>query len=185
MKRVVLYSLFLAVGMALAVSQLRAADIIAGPLKAQWEITRGLVVGMVEAVPESKWGYKPTPEVRSFREQFTHLISENFYYMSMVADDKAPDRAKLEALTNRDEIIKTLKDSYDYGAKALSALTDQKATEMITIRGQQVPRWTAALYNLTDNMDHYGNLVVYVRLNGMVPPRTAARAAQPAAQPAK
>jgi len=171
--------------MSLAAAQLRAADTIAGPLKAQWEITRGLIVGMVENVPEAKWDFKPTPEVRSFRDQFTHLISENFNYMSMIAGDKPPDRAKLEALKGRDEIIKAIKDSYDYGAKALDSLTDAKATEVINIRGQQVPRWTAALYNLTDNMDHYGNLVVYVRLNGMVPPKTASRAAQPAPQPSK
>ena len=48
--------------------------------------------------------------------------------------------------------------------------------------GQQQARWAPILANLIDNMDHYGNLVVYVRLNGMVPPRTAARQAAPPPQ---
>jgi hypothetical protein len=55
-------------------------------------------------------------------------------------------------------------------------MTDATAVEKITMRGKPVVRWYPALYNIQDSMDHYGNLVVYVRLNGLVPPRTAAAA---------
>jgi uncharacterized damage-inducible protein DinB len=179
MKRLVACSFLLGLTVVLGTVQLRAADSqLWGPLRAQWEMTRNLVMGMAEAIPEAKYDYKPTPEVRTFRGQLTHLVSENNFYMSMVAGDKPPDRAKYEALQTRDEILKALKDSYDYGTKALANLTDEKAMETITARRQQVPRWTAALYNITDNMDHYGQLVVYMRLNGMVPPSTAARQSQ-------
>ena len=179
MKRRVVCSFLLGVTVVLGTVQFGAADSrIWGPLRAQWELTRNLIMGMAEAIPEAKYDYKPTPEVRTFREQLIHLVSENNYYMSMVAGDKPPDRSKYEALKTRDEILKALKDSYDYGTKALADLTDEKAMETITARGQQVPRWTAALYNITDNMDHYGNLVVYMRLNGIVPPSTTARQAQ-------
>lgn len=51
---------------------------------------------------------------------------------------------------------------------------------MVAFRNNQVPRWQPILAVIVDKMDHYGNLVVYVRLNGMVPPRTAARQAPPA-----
>ena len=157
---------------------LRAADNIVGPLRTQWGLTKDMIVNLAESIPESKYDYKPTPEVRTFREQLTHIISENMNYMSTVAGDPAPDRAKLEALQKRDEIMKALRDSYAYGEKTLAALTDEKAVEKIMMRGQSVVRWYPVLYNIQDNMDHYGNLVVYVRLNGMVPPKTAARQAQ-------
>ena len=52
------------------------------PLKTQWENTRNLVEGIVAQVPEGKYDFRPTPEVRSFREQFTHLIGENFRFMA-------------------------------------------------------------------------------------------------------
>jgi uncharacterized damage-inducible protein DinB len=145
------------------------------PVKTQWENTRTLVEGLVAQVPEDKYDFKPTPEVRSFREQFTHLIGENFRFMAQAAGETAPmETSAIDALKGRDEIIKALKESYDYGAKVWAGMTDQKAMEMIPGRGgQQQARWAPILTNIVDNMDHYGNLVVYVRLNGMVPARTA------------
>ena len=146
------------------------------PLKTQWESTRTLVEGIVGQVPEDKYGFKPTPEVRSFLDQFHHLISENYRFMSQAAGEAAPvGNAAIEQIKSRDEIVKALKDSYDYGAKVWAGMDDKKAMEMIAGRGgQQQMRWAVILYNVIDNMDHYGNLVVYVRLNGMVPGRTAA-----------
>jgi hypothetical protein len=68
-------------------------------------------------------------------------------------------------------VVKALRESYDYGAKVWAGLTEEKALEMIEVRGQKVQRWSAILGAIQDNMNHYGNLVVYVRLNGLVPPR--------------
>ena len=179
MRRLLICSIVLGAFAAVGGQQLRAAesatkDRIVGPLRTQWEMTKGLVLGIAEIIPESKYDYRPTPEVRTFRDQLTHLVSENMYYVSMVAGDPPPDRAKIEAMRSRDEILKALKDSYDYGTKTLANLTDDKASELIDLRGQKVQRWYASLYNIQDNMDHYGNLVVYVRLNNMKPPRPPA-----------
>jgi uncharacterized damage-inducible protein DinB len=160
----------------LSTATAQAADDIVGPLRTQWGITRDLVVNLVQIMPEEKYDYKPTPAIRSFRENVAHLIFENYNFMSMVAGDPAPDKAKFEALKSRDDLMKALSDSYAFGERTLAALTDTKAVEKITMRGQSVVRWYPALYNIQDSMDHYGNLVVYVRLNGLVPPRTAAAA---------
>jgi uncharacterized damage-inducible protein DinB len=145
------------------------------PVKTQWDNTRTLVEGIVAQVPEDTYDFRPTPEVRSFREQFTHLIGENFRFMAQAAGETAPmETSAIDALKGRDEIIKALKESYDYGAKVWAGMTDQTAMEMIPGRGgQQQARWAPILANIIDNIDHYGNLVVYVRLNGMVPGRTA------------
>ena len=183
MKRRLLYCFVLVVAMALTAAQSQAADNqVVGPLRTQWENTKNLIVGMAEAIPEAKYDYKPTPEVRSFREQLVHLAGENHTYMGTAAGDKPMDRAAFEGLKSREEIIQALKDSYDNGTKFLATLTDEKALEAIPFRNGQMPRWAIIMANLMDNMDHYGNLVVYVRLNGMVPPRTASRAAAPAAK---
>jgi uncharacterized damage-inducible protein DinB len=158
----------------------RAQTSFLEPLKAQWENTRALVLRMAEAIPEEKYDFKPTPEVRSFRDQLTHLVGENYMFMGMVVGERPAEGSRADSLKSKDEILKALKESYDYGAKVWSGLTEQKALEMMPGRGgQQVQRWTPILANIVDNMDHYGNLVVYVRLNGMVPPRTADRPAPP------
>ena len=87
--------------------------------------------------------------------------------------------AAINQLKSRDEIVKALAESYEYGAKVWAGMDDKKAMEMVPGRGgQQQMRLAAILSNIVDNNDHYGNLVVYVRLNGMVPGRTAARQQQ-------
>jgi uncharacterized damage-inducible protein DinB len=163
----------------ISIATARAADDnIVGPLRAQWGMTRDLVVNLVQVMPEDKYDYKPTPEIRSFRENVAHLILENYTFMSLVAGDPPPDKAKIDALKSRDELTKALAESYAFGERTLAALTDAKAVEKVTMRGQSVLRWYPVLYNIQDSMDHYGNLVVYVRLNGLVPPRTAAAKAK-------
>jgi uncharacterized damage-inducible protein DinB len=150
------------------------------PLKTQWDSTRTLLEGLVAQVPEDLYDFRPTPEIRSFREQFTHLIDENFRFMAQAAGEPPPmEKSAIEQLKGRDDILKALKESYDYGAKVWTGMTEQKAMEMIPGRGgQQQLRWAPILVQIVDNMNHYGNLVVYVRLKGMVPARTAERQQQ-------
>lgn len=176
MKRFLVCSFVVIAMIALGSPSVPAADnAFLAPLLAQWETTRTYVVALAELIPEAKYDYQPTPIVRTFREQLTHIVGENYNYMSMIAGVEPPDRAKFDKLKTRDEILKALKDSYDYGAKALASLTEQKAAEPISIRGTPTLRWAAALYNIADNMDHYGNLVTYARINGISPPRSEGR----------
>ena len=143
------------------------------PAKATWESTRNLVIGLVEVMPEDKYDFRPTPSVRTFRENVVHLVGENYLFFGRVAGENPGNPA--QNLKSRDELLKALRESYDYGAKVWAGLTEEKALEMIEVRGQKVQRWSAILGAIQDNMNHYGNLVVYIRLNGLVPPRSAGR----------
>ena len=143
------------------------------PAKATWDSTRNLVTGIVELMPEDKYDFRPTPNVRTFRDNVIHLVAENYLFFGRVAGENLGNPA--QNLKSRDELIKALKESYEYGAKVWAGLTEEKALEMIEVRGQKVQRWSAILGAIQDNMNHYGNLVVYARLNGLVPPRSAAR----------
>ena len=143
------------------------------PAKATWESTRNLVIGIVEVMPEDKYDFRPTPSVRTFRDNIIHLVAENYLFFGRVAGENLGNPA--QNLKSRDELLKALRESYDYGAKVWAGLTEEKALEMIEVRGQKVQRWSAILGAIQDNMNHYGNLVVYVRLNGLVPPRSAGR----------
>jgi uncharacterized damage-inducible protein DinB len=173
MKRVVMCCFLWGAAVVLAGVPVRAADNFAGPLKAQWENIRNNIVKSVEAVPEDKYDYRPVPGVRSFRELFLHIADENYFFMGRVSGEKAGASGTPKT---RAEIVKALNDSYDYGAKILDGMTDEKAVEMVPgPGGRQMQRWAIALANIADNMDHYGNLVVYMRLNGIVPPSSAPR----------
>jgi uncharacterized damage-inducible protein DinB len=146
------------------------------PTKATWESTRALVLGIADAVPEDKYDFKPTPAVRTAREVLIHLIGENYFFFSRVSGDNLGSNTRFDSLKSRAEILKALQESYDYGSRVWEGLTEEKALEMVAGRGgQQVQRWSAILGAIQDNMNHYGNLVVYLRLNGIVPPRSVQR----------
>ena len=144
------------------------------PARATWESTRLLVLGLIEAMPEDKYDFKPTPTVRSFREVVVHLVGENYLFFGRVAGENLGNPA--QNLKTREELLKALRESYAYGEKVWGDLTEEKALQMVEGRsGQKVQRWSAILLAIQDNMNHYGNLVVYLRLNGLVPPRSAGR----------
>jgi len=160
------------VGSAAAQSSFPATSFLTSA-KATWESTRNLVIGIVEIMPEDKYDFKPTPDVRTFRDNVIHLVGENYLFFGRVSGENLGNPA--QNLKSRDELIKALRESYDYGAKVWAGLTEAKALEMIEVRDQKVQRWSAILGAIQDNMNHYGNLVVYVRLNDLVPPRSAGR----------
>jgi len=146
------------------------------PTKATWDSVRTLVLGIADSMPEDKYDFKPTPAVRTFREVLVHLIGENYTFFSRVSGESLGSNARFDSLKSRAEILKALRESYDYGAGVWAGLTEEKALEMVAGRGgQPTQRWAAILGVIQDNMNHYGNLVVYLRLNGIVPPRSAPR----------
>src|ERR1041384_6976599 len=115
----------------MSITTARAADNIVGPLRTQWGITRDLVVNLVQIMPEEKYDYRPTPDIRSFREIVAHLILEKHSFMNLVAGEPPPDKAKIDALKSRDELTKALAESYAFGERTLAALPDAQAVEQI------------------------------------------------------
>ena len=171
--RIVLFAFVLFGTAGMAAAQGSAPTSFLTPAKTTWESTRDLVIGIVEVMPEDKYDFKATPALRSFRENVIHLVAENYLFFGRVAGENLGNPA--QNLKTRAELIKALRDSYEYGAKVWAGLSEEKALEMIEVRGQKVQRWSPILGAIQDNMNHYGNLVIYVRLNGLVPPRSAGR----------
>jgi hypothetical protein len=96
------------------------------PTKATWESTRTLVLGIAELFPEDKYDFKPTPAVRTLRENLIHLIGENYFFFSKVSGETLPNNSRFNALKSRDEILKELRASYDYDAKVWDSLTEER-----------------------------------------------------------
>ena len=152
-----------------------AAGSVAEELQKQWDFVRNTVLAVAAAIPEDKYDYRPTPEVRSFREQLTHIVDETLMYTSLAAGKKS-DRNFPQTLQRKDEIRKALAEAYGNGDKLLAGFTDQQLLELVPGRGgEPQTRMSLLVFNILDNMDHYGNLVVYMRVNRLVPPRTADR----------
>jgi uncharacterized damage-inducible protein DinB len=125
------------------------------------------IMKSAEAMPESKYSYRPTKDVRSFAEIVNH-VADISYYLCSNAKGEAPP-ATPTAKVSKTEIIAYLKGSFDYCDGAYSGFTDAHLNDPADFWGHK----TNKMFILTQagNHDalHYGNLVTYMRLNGLEP----------------
>lgn len=141
------------------------------------------IVGAAEAMPEDKFYF--TPEnlgikdsefkgVRSFAAQIKHLATDNFAIWSPVTGEAL--RADItdvngpESIKTKADILKFLKESFALGHKAIATLTEKNAMDMLDFRGSKLPRLDLVFYALTHSNEHYGQMVVYLRMCGIIPP---------------
>jgi hypothetical protein len=138
-------------------------------------------VPLAEAVPADKYSFAPTggefKGVRTFAQQVTHTAAVMYMVSAALLGEKNPSEAGPgengpASLKSKDDIVKYLKDAFAYAHKAMGAITDQNATELITpaFGTRKTPRLAIANENIWHPFDHYGQMVVYARMNGIVPP---------------
>jgi uncharacterized damage-inducible protein DinB len=132
------------------------------------------IVGAADAMPADKYNFAPTQGefkgVRTFGQQVKHLAESNYDFFENWNVPGAVKEADIEKLTSKDDIVKALKDSFTYAHSALSTIT---AANAFTIEGSGERKWTRggmAAFCIAHSMDHYGQMVVYLRMNGIVPP---------------
>ena len=139
-------------------------------LKAQAETIRGFVLRTAEKVPEDLYGFKPTPEVRSLGAVIGHVADGNNLLCGMANGDKvAPNQAN-EKKTTRADLVAALKASFAACDKVFESTTDANATTPVDFFGQKQTRLGMLAFTTSHMWEHYGNLVTYMRLKGIVPP---------------
>jgi uncharacterized damage-inducible protein DinB len=157
------------------------AETAAGEVQSPSEVYGGMlkrlseqVVGAAEAMPAEKYDFAPTAGkfdgVRTFGAQVQHLAEANYFFFSGFGLSGAPDDAKLKALKSKDELVQALKDSFAYAQKGIDTMTPQNAFATVGAGKMQMTRAGWATICLAHSMDHYGQMVEYLRMNGIVPP---------------
>jgi uncharacterized damage-inducible protein DinB len=135
-----------------------------------WEPMIGYITAVAEELPESKYSFKPTAEVRSFGEMFGHVAGAQYMFCAAALGE--PPRQENDIEKNKKskaDLVAALKASTEYCNKAY-ALDDRAAQGKIKLFGQERSRLHALGMNATHDAEHYGNLVTYLRINKMVPP---------------
>jgi len=126
---------------------------------------------IADAMPEDKFGYKSTPAQRSYGEQILHVAGANNMLFKALGSKAAAPTMNPKA-TAKAEILKALADSYDYGMAAVTEQTD--ATMLQSVQGPAFlgasTRARIVYFVQNHAMDIYGQMAVYLRLNGIVPP---------------
>jgi uncharacterized damage-inducible protein DinB len=131
---------------------------------------------MAEDFPEDKYEFKPKPEQRSFREQLLHVADTNYFFTNPVEDKKAPTQEDFskDKLKSKAEVAAYVKKSFADGAAAIKAKGDAGLNSLVVdpYANQQV-RVIDFAYGFAEHSgEHYGQLVVYYRLSGLVPPES-------------
>ena len=139
------------------------------------------LVPLVEAMPADKMSFAPTQGefkgARTFGQQATHVASVVYLVSAAALGEKNPvDMGESEngpaSLKSKDAIVKYVKDAFVYGHKAMQSLTEKNLTEPVAspFGKGKMARVAAATIAVWHSFDHYGQMAVYARMNGIIPP---------------
>ncbi|MGD0965503.1 MAG: DinB family protein [Candidatus Acidiferrales bacterium] len=145
--------------------------------------TRNNLIKSAESFPDELYGMRPGPqkEVRNYGQIVGHVANFNYRWCSQAKGEKNPHEGNdLEKITTKAELVKALQDAFSYCDPVYAGMTDASGLEVIPItqengRPAQVPRMSLLIQNHAHNNEHYGNLVTYMRIKGIVPPSSQRR----------
>jgi uncharacterized damage-inducible protein DinB len=129
------------------------------------------VLKSAQEMPEENYSFKPVPTVRSFGQLVAHVADAQYEFCGPIAGDTSRKPGSIEkTVTSKAALIQALQEAYAYCDKAISGMTDAQGTEMVSFFGRNAPKLSLFNFNVAHNMEHYGNMVTYLRIKGLVPP---------------
>ena len=162
---------------------------IASAIDREISLVEKEVLEAAEAMPEDKFDFSPEKlnipgsdykGVRTFGEQLKHIAASNYLIWSPITGEKPPDNVNdgkgPDNMKAKADIIKYVKDSFAFGHKSVATLNSSNLVEPITSKsGRQTTRLFQATFAPAHCFDHYGQLIEYLRMNGIVPPASRGR----------
>lgn len=140
-------------------------------------------MGVAKAMPADKYSFAPAAGtfaasqgakfdgVRTFAQEISHVTLANYYFASKILGEKMPvDPKTINGLTSKDELLKAAGDSFAYAHKALASITTENAYVAIDGADGLHSRSVLASFISAHGYDHYGQMVEYLRMNGIIPP---------------
>jgi hypothetical protein len=157
-----------------------AQNPVSDSLRGSWDSVKRNIKESAELMPEGNYSFKPTPDVRSFGEILAHVAGASFELCASAKNEPAPftEDAFLGKMTTKAQIMKVTTDAIMYCDGAFAAVTDGNAGEMVVQPfggSKRTTRINSLIGQIGHDNEHYGNLVTYFRLKGMVPPSSRKR----------
>ena len=150
------------------------ANPMSSGVRTAWDGVKRNLTRSAEQMPEADYAFRPVNTVRTFGQILAHVAGANYVFCSAAKGEKSPhaEDAFEKSATTRAQIIKALADSMAYCDGAIAALDDKRAAETVELpfgMGKGA-RALPLMLNTGHLQEHYGNLVTYFRIKGMVPP---------------
>jgi len=135
------------------------------------------ILKSAEKIPENLWSYQPTPQVRTMGQLFAHVADGQYEFCGSASQDKNAAKDVEKTAKTKAEIVAALKTAFAYCDATYAKMTDASAAELVSFFGQQSTRLGIMDFNIAHTMEHYGNLVTYMRLKNIVPPSSETQSA--------
>ncbi len=139
------------------------------------DMAKNNILRSAEKMPEENYSFKPTPEVRSFGQLLGHIADAQYLFCSAVLGKPNPAPGIEKSKTSKADLIAALKDAFAYCDSAYTGLTDAQLAEKVKFFGREQTKSTVLSFNTAHNNEHYGNIVTYLRMKGIVPPSSERR----------
>ena len=129
-------------------------------------------------MPEDKYSFAPTAGefkgVRTFAQQVKHVAAVNYVFGGAILGEKPPidpnEENGPDSIKSKADIMKFLKDSFAYLHKAVTSVTDKNELDTLELFGSKMTKIGVAAFSTAHPFDHYGQMVEYLRMNGIIPP---------------
>ncbi len=138
--------------------------------KGFYSMVQSNIVKAAEKMPEENYSFKPTPDVRTFGQLVGHVADAQYHFCATVSGAKGPDGSIEKTKTSKADLVQALKDSVAFCNAAYDGLSDADAVAPMKFMGFQATKLLALSVNTAHDDEHYGNMVTYMRLKGIVPP---------------
>lgn len=140
---------------------------------ADWQRAKNYTKAYLDAMPEDGYGFKPTPEMRSFAGQMLHLADGNYFLVGAIAGKPGPlgkESAEKTVAQTKEATTKATMDSYDYVIAALQNVTSAQLQDMVKVAGKDITKQVGFNKAFEHQTHHRGQTTVYLRLKGVTPP---------------
>ena len=149
------------------------AQPLSATLKSMWDGLKLNLVQSAEKMPEAEYGFQPTKEVMTFGQLLAHVANSSYSYCARGKGEDNPNKEDFQKTrTSKADIVKALNDAVAYCDAVYGGMTDAAAMELVKAGQNLVPKARYLITNISHDNEHYGNLVTYMRIKGLVPPST-------------
>jgi len=155
------------------------ANPITASEKGLYSFVSNAVVGAAQKMPEENYSFKPTPEVRSYGQIVGHVADASYMFCSLATGEANPAKGIEKTKTSKADLVAALKDAVAYCTKAFDSMTDAKGSQTVKFMSFDLAKLAMFSLNTAHTDEHYGNMVTYLRLKGIVPPTSENPSGQP------
>jgi uncharacterized damage-inducible protein DinB len=152
-----------------SVCALQAQDPMSKETKGLYTTVKADILKSAEKMPESNYAFKPSPDVRNYGAILGHLVDDQYFFCGAAKGENKPSKAEKE-ITTKAGLVEALKTAFAYCDSAYDSLTDANGAMMMKFGKSERSMSGILNFNVAHDFEHYGNLVTYLRIKGLVPP---------------